>query len=182
MDFGSQTITLDAGEPTEFAYGDKPPLKCAVIAPKTYVIPAFSETAILAKVGCIADIGAIGLVESSNRLVERYKLCGAAALVRTTCEHIIPFRLLNPNNTPVTIYRGTNLGEFTESSPTAYLVNLLDAHPGNQPDPYTGDLERNGSPVPMQTAAVPSSAGCDVHVDMSQSDLNEEETNQLTNS
>ena len=80
------------------------------------------------------------------------------------------------------IYRGTNLGEFTESSPTAYLVNLLDAHPGNQPNPSTGDLERNGSPVPMQTAAVPSSAGCDVHVDMSQSDLNEEETNQLTNS
>ena len=62
----------------------------------------------------------------------------------------------------MTIYRGTNLGEFTESSPTVYLVNLLDTHPGNHPDPSTGDLERNGSPVPMQTAAAPSSAGCDV--------------------
>ena len=62
VEFGSQTITLDASEPTEFAYGDKPPLKCTVIAPKTYVIPAFSETVIPAKLGYIADIGAIGLV------------------------------------------------------------------------------------------------------------------------
>ena len=180
VDFGSQIVTLDACETTEFAYGDKPPLKCAFIAPKIYVIPAFSETVIPANLGCIADIGAIGLVESSNRLVKRYKLCGAAALARTTCEHSIPFRLLNPNNTPVTIYRGTNLGEFTESSPTVYLVNLLDAHPGNQPDHSTGNVERNGSPEPMQTAAVPSSSSCDVPVDMSQSDLNEKETNQLT--
>lgn len=50
--------------------------------------------------------GVIGLIESVPRLVERYQLQGAAALVKITDDQTVPFRLINPTSRPVTLRKG----------------------------------------------------------------------------
>ena len=66
-------------------------------------------------------------------MAERYQVCGAAALVRVTTESTVPFRIINPTSQPVTIYRCTNLGQFSSyEAPQVVSVintnNVLDAN------------------------------------------------------
>ncbi|XP_028415963.1 uncharacterized protein LOC114539526 [Dendronephthya gigantea] len=52
--------------------------------------------------------------EAGERLLNRYHLAGAASLVCPDIQGNIPFRLLNPTDEPVTIFRGATLGQFTQ--------------------------------------------------------------------
>ena len=87
----------------------------AVIAPTTYVIPPRSEVVLPAQVTGNTFPGVIGLIESVPRLVERYQLQGAAALVKIADDQTVLFRLINPTSRPVTLRKGATLGTFSEA-------------------------------------------------------------------
>ena len=98
----------------------------------TSVLPPFSESVIPAKVHDsaqnVSSSRLVGLLESSSRLIERYNLCGAAALVQMSEDNTVPFRvyvsLRVPTFQPVTIYRRTNLGTFSSSEPPPVVSNV----------------------------------------------------------
>jgi len=99
-----------------------------VIASETYVIPPQSETVIPAKIKRNVQPGTIGLIESTARLAGHYELQGVAALVKVAKDESVPFRLINPTNKPVTLYKGDSLGTFSEApsqKPMATLMSLL---------------------------------------------------------
>ena len=60
-------------------------------------------------------------------MTERYKVCGAAGLVRVTAESTVPFRIINLTSQPVTIYRCTNLGQFS-SYEAPQVVSVIDTN------------------------------------------------------
>ena len=110
-------------------------LLCSVHAHKTCVLLPNTESVIAATLNCNIDLptsGLVGIIESNPKLTERYQVCGAAALVRVTAESTVPFRIINPTSQPVTIYRCTNLGQFSSyEAPQVVSVintnNVLDA-------------------------------------------------------
>ncbi len=103
-------------------------LFCSVHAYKTCVLPPNTESVNPATLKCKLDLptdGLVGIIESNPTLAERYQVCGAATLVRVTEEFTVPFRINNPTSQPVTIYRCTNLGQFSsyEAPPIVSVIN-----------------------------------------------------------
>jgi hypothetical protein len=115
-----------------------PDFSCSVHATMTCVLPPFSESVIPANLNAssqnVATSSLVGLVESSSRLIERYSLCGAAELVQVSGNNTIPFRVINPTSQPVTIYRRTNLGQFSsyEQPPVVFII-VSNTAPNVQP-------------------------------------------------
>lgn len=81
----------------------------------TYILPPLSESVIPVYTSTPVLIGSTGLIEPTSKLTERYHLCGATQLVSLSDMYTFPFRVLNPTNKPVTIYRCTTMGTFTPS-------------------------------------------------------------------
>ena len=121
----------------------------ALVAPVTYVIPPQSETVIPAKIKGAILPGTIGLIESSQRLAGRYKLQGAAALVKVAEEESVPFRLINPTNKPVTLYKGASLGTFSEADGTPNVYPVEDGSPTTPSRQEQGPV-----PVDLQSSAL----------------------------
>lgn len=117
----------------------------SVIASETYVIPPQSETVIPAKIKSNVQPGTIGLIESTARLAGRYELQGAAALVKVAKDESVPFRLINPTNKPVTLYKGASLGTFSEADGDPDVIPVGDCNttqPSQQePDDIPVDLQ-----------------------------------------
>ena len=116
--------------------GEKPPpypgltLSCSVHAHKTCVLPSTTEFIIPATLKCNIDIppdGLVGIIESNLTLATRYQVCGAATRVKATKQSTVPFRIINPTKQPVTIYRCTNLGQFS-SYEELHIVSVLGTH------------------------------------------------------
>lgn len=166
IDFDSSTLQLPP--PT-----DTPPpcpipdFSCSVHAAMTCVLPPFSESVIPANLHDsaqnVSTSTLVGLVESSSRLIERYSLCGAAALVRVSGDNTIPFRVINPTSQPVTIYRRTNLGKFSSFEPPP-VVSIVD----------------DSSTVPNVQPSSTSNSTSETFIDLSHTDLAEEQRAQLT--
>ena len=115
---------------------EKPPpypalnLSCSVHAHKTCVLPPNTESIIPATLKCNIDIppdGLVGIIESKPTLATRYQVCGAATLIKATKQSTVPFRIMNPTAQPVTIYRCTNLGQFS-SYEEPHIVSVLGTH------------------------------------------------------
>ena len=115
---------------------EKPPpypvlnLSCSVHAHKTSVLPPNTESIIPATLKCNIDIppdGLDGIIESNPTLATRYQVCGAATLVKATKQSTAPFRIINPTTQPVTIYRCTNLGQFS-SYEQPHIFSVLGTH------------------------------------------------------
>ena len=117
-----------------------PDFSCSVHATMTCVLPPFPESVIPANMNAssqnVSTSSLVNLVESSCRLIERYSLCSAAELVQVSANNTIPFRVINPTSQPVTIYRRTNLGQFSsyeyEQPPTVSIIDSNTA-PNLQP-------------------------------------------------
>ena len=131
---------------------------CPVRVLSTCVIPASSETVL--PVGLALDVspGAVGLIEPSKHLMERYQLNGAAALVTVTADHTVPYRLINPTSKPVILYKGANLGTLTRTDDNIQ-VSSIETEPSREKQPDVG--------VP------------DVPIDLSDTDLTETQKGQL---
>lgn len=105
-----------------------------MIAPTTYVVPPRTEVVLPAHVTGNTLAGVIGLIESVPRLVERYQLQGAAALVKIADDQTVPFRLINPTSCPVTLRKGATPGTFSEADGNPDL-SPVGTPATNQPTP-----------------------------------------------
>ena len=103
----------------------------------TCVIPPQSESVIPAYLDANWSPGIVGLLEASSRLIERYQLQGAAALVTLSSDHTVLFHLINPTQKPVTLYRGTTLGKFSRADDNIQVYSLEEQpeKPDVQPPP-----------------------------------------------
>lgn len=124
----------------------------------TCVIPPSSETVLPVGVDVSIQPGSIGLIENTEHLMDRYQLRGAAAIVTTTADRTVPYRVVNPLSTPVTLYKGANIGTFTSIDQDLQIFSL-DVEPPKEQAPNT------------ETADVP--------VDLSDTDMTEPQKKQL---
>ena len=142
IDFDEYTLQLKDETPVTFSED-----LLSVIASETYVIPPQSETVIPAKIKSNVQPGTIGLIESTARLAGRYELQGAAALVKVAKDESVPFRLINPTNKPVTLYKGASLGTFSEADgdPDVIPVGECNTIQPSQQEPDDVPVDLQGS-------------------------------------
>ena len=131
---------------------------CPVRVLSTCVIPPSSETVLPVGLDAEFSAGTVGLIETSQHLMDRYQLQGAAVLATTTADHTVPYRLINPTSKPVTLYKGANLGTFTSHSSNLQVFSLDTEVP--QPEKPAADIP-------------------DVPIDFSNSALTESQQKQL---
>ena len=101
-----------------------------ILAPNSEsVIPVYPKTAL--------NIGSTGLIEPSPKLAERYQVCGASQLVSLSEHNTFPFRVLNPTNKPVTIYRCSTMGTYLPSAASLSVIATADdsAPPSSPTEP-----------------------------------------------
>ena len=132
---------------------------------KTVTIPPRSQSVIPAKLRDPMSENTVGLIESNSRLAERYRLSGACELATVSCNNTVPFRILNPNTIPVTLYRNTNLGTFTDMGHDVKTFSLDDV----------GTQKSNTSSAQTQT----TDSSEEIPVDWSKSQLTEEQKEKL---
>lgn len=148
------TLQLDDSPVDQLAAG----ISCPVRVLSTCVIPPSSETVLPVGLDAEFSAGTVGLIETSQHLMDRYQLRGAAVMATATADHTVPYRLINPTGKPITLYKGANLGTFTSLSSNLH-VSSLDAG------------------VPQQEK--PGADISDVTVDFSNSALTESQQKQL---
>ena len=107
----------------------------------TCVIPPSSEAVLPVRLD--VEFSTVGLIETSQHLMDRYQLQGAAVLATTTADRKVPYRLINPTSKPVTLYKGANLGTFTSHSSNLQVFSLHTEVPG------PGKSEANIPDVPV---------------------------------
>ena len=115
----------------------RPERECPARVWSTCVIPPSSEAIIPASLDADFTPGVVGLLEGSERLIERYHLQGAAALVTLSADHTVPFRLINPTHQPVTLYKGTTLGTFINTGDDIPVFSLETKPPESNPSPVS---------------------------------------------
>ena len=84
----------------------------SIHAADTYIIPPHSECVIPATFKDCHLTETIGLIEPNTNLPKRFNVCGASALVSVSPSGLVPFRLVNPTEKPIKIFRHTTLGMF----------------------------------------------------------------------
>ena len=78
------------------------------------------------------------------KLSDRYHLIGASTLSCPNKDGEVSFRLLNPSDTPIILYKGSTIGKFEEICSDDEIVSL---EPGSEPDvspidaPWQGQSE-----------------------------------------
>ena len=92
----------------------------------TYILAPNSESVIPVYPKTTLNIGSTGLIEPSPKLAERYQVCGASQLVSLSEHHTFPFRVLNPTNKPVTIYRCPTVGTYLPSAASLSVIATAD--------------------------------------------------------
>ncbi len=98
----------------------------------TYILPPLSESVIPVYSSTTLLEGSTGLIEPTPRLTERYHICGATQLVSLSDKHTFPFRVLNPTNKPVTIYRCTTMGTFISSGGSISVITTPEEQQSSQ--------------------------------------------------
>ena len=146
IDLQDNTLTL-TGTNSVPLHSSSPPLSdqqreqepVTVHALATYILPPMSESVIPVYPKSSLPVGKTGLIEPSAKLIDRYHVCGASQLVSFSEQHTFPFRILNPTQKPVTIYRCTTVGTFTPSAASMSVIATSDT-PAQSPPPV-GDEE-----------------------------------------
>ena len=146
IDLQDNTLTL-TGTNSVPLHSSSPPLPdqqreqepVTVHALATYILPPMSESVIPVYPKSSLPVGKTGLIEPSTKLIDRYHVCGASQLVSFSEQHTFPFRILNPTQKPVTIYRCTTVGTFTPSAASMSVIATSDT-PAQSPPPV-GDEE-----------------------------------------
>ncbi len=114
IDLGAQTVEFFGYNVIPFLDHKGPSTPLPVHCGQTHVIDAHSEAVTPATVA-IASSNVVGSIEPGEKLLDRYHLAGAASLVCPNVQGSIPFRLLNPTDTPITVYRGATLGHLFQA-------------------------------------------------------------------
>ena len=156
INMGMHTVEFFGDNVLEFANESCPLSPLPVKCDKTQVIDAHCEAVIPTTVGQALN-NIIGLIESGEKLLDRYHLAGAASLVCPDKRENIPFRLLNPTDKPVTVFRGATLGQFIQND---FDVTPLDIPaPTSCIPPPTAIAERTQHPTttPLCSTTLPPS-------------------------
>ena len=115
------------------------PETVTVHAYATYILPPLSESVIPVYAKTSLPMGYTGLLEPNPKLLGRYQVCGASQLVSLSEDSTFPFRVLNPTNTPITIYRCSTMGTFTHSNCSMSVLSTDDTTPAAKPSSPTND-------------------------------------------
>ena len=113
INMGTHTVEFPGDDVLNFANESSPPSPLPVKCGKTQIIDAHCEAVIPATIGLTPN-NVIGLIEPGEQLMNRYHLAGAASLVCPGIQGNVPFRLANPTDKPVTVFRGATLGQFIQ--------------------------------------------------------------------
>ena len=154
----------------------------AVTIPRTVVVPASSEIIMPATVSvpkcsqasepghalsCTgkydADQGLNGMVEGDTEFVNKTELC-VARLAVTMRNNMVPVRLSNLSDTPITLYQGTKIAEF-EALDESVFGDVSDTEAEFCPDRAAAHLEE---PVRSQFH---SSQPCSLSIERCSPDL-----------
>ena len=80
-------------------------------------IPPFSENIITAIVPETVDVAETGVIEPSEIWTKKYDILGAATLITVPENRQVPFRLLNPTDKTVKLYKNCSPGKFFKINP-----------------------------------------------------------------
>ena len=81
-----------------------------VVVADTVVVPASSEKIVMARTSAQTQMSACAIVECSEDFMRRRQLLVARALVNPS-NKVIPVRLMNATDRPITLYEGTCVGQ-----------------------------------------------------------------------
>ena len=170
IDLEQQTLCLGADSfsfPAFEGFSEAPvlqPPSYSIHAQSTFLVPPRSEILVPAVIHQDVEINSVGIVDPRDELAARYNLIGGATLVKVSTEKTIPFRLLNPTNQPIKIYRCTRLGELKPLTADIATFELL-----------RSDIEAETTrEVPMATDTDPHTA-----FDLNNTDLTPEQQTSL---
>lgn len=156
IDMQAQTLVLSGNSPISLNRSSYPTTNSYVIdepvtvhASVTFILPPLSESVIPVYPKTALSIGSTGLIEPSSKLAERYHVCGASQLVSLSEHHTFPFRILNPTNQPVTIYRCSTVGIYTPSAASMSVITTADTQQSHTLSPDSTDT------VPLDLSDTP---------------------------
>eukprot|EP00795_Rhopilema_esculentum_P009892 gene9892-18483_t len=115
FDVRQQFVDFSGKNKINFASGEYHPLISDVRVSKTFVINAQSELVIPARLEKFATSHVVGLIEAVPKLSDRYHLYGACSMSSPNENGEVTFRLLNPSDTPVILYKGSTV-DFDNSN------------------------------------------------------------------
>ena len=150
IDMQAHTLTLAGNSPIPLQYSSGLPSSVStphdpvtVHASATFILPPQSESVIPVYPKTTLTIGSTGLIEPNSKLAERYQVCGASQLVSLSEQHTFPFRVLNPTNKPITMYRCSTMGTYTPSAASMSVIATPDSVTSTSTPPD------QSSPVPL---------------------------------
>eukprot|EP00795_Rhopilema_esculentum_P003980 gene3980-18300_t len=124
IDVRQQFVDFSGKNKINFASGEYPPLISDVRVSKTFVIDAQSELVIQARLEKFATSYVVGLIEAVPKLSDCYHLYGACSLSSPNENGKVTFRLLNPSDTPVILYKGSTVGRFHQITSPDDIISL----------------------------------------------------------
>ena len=91
------------------------PMVCRVSLSETVTVPGEHEMLMQAKlVHSGSAEGVTGLIEASSGFAEKHSMLMARVLAEPTHDNLVPVRVVNTSPTPVTLYKNSHVGTFTE--------------------------------------------------------------------
>ena len=146
IDFQGHTLTLANHNSVPLYSSSLPtinnstnPELVTVHAYATYILQPMSESVIPVYPKASLPAGKTGLIELNDKLAERYHVCGASQLVSLSEHETFPFRILNPTDKPVTIYRCSTMGTFISSDASMSVIATSDTPNHSPPSPSVED-------------------------------------------
>ena len=124
IDVREEFVTFFGDNKVPFAIGKSFPLVSEVRVAKTLVIDAQSEVIIPARLETSPFSPVVGLIEAVQKLSDRYHLIGASTLSCPNKDGEVSFRLLNPSDTPIILYKGSSIAKFEEVCSEDEIVSL----------------------------------------------------------
>eukprot|EP00794_Sanderia_malayensis_P016269 gene16269-17909_t len=136
IDVKGQTVTFDKQNTIAFVGNyNRPTIYSDVRTAKTYVIEGHCEAIIPAYLEKPLD-PVVGLIETNQNLADNYHLIAAVTLTMPDDEHRVTFRLINPNDAPVLLHKGTSIGTFCALSTDDDIIEF-------RPDPVISSMEKS---------------------------------------
>ena len=117
-------VTFSDTNVVQFIKGDRPTFVSDVRTTTTYVIDAQSEVVIPARLDKSCSEPMIGLIVATPKLSDRYRLLSASSLSAPTSEGMVSFRILNPADKPVLLYKGASIGTFVETDAEDLILTV----------------------------------------------------------
>ncbi|PIK44772.1 Retrovirus-related Pol polyprotein from transposon [Apostichopus japonicus] len=110
IDAGAGKLTIGKRQLEQLGTDVDKSVGTRVVVANTVVVPASSEKVVMARTSAQMEMSACAIVECSESFLRRRQLMVARALVDPS-KGVIPLRLMNVTDRPVTLYEGTSVGQ-----------------------------------------------------------------------